>query len=359
MDSSRSPRSPDIRLFIDRLGGVLTDPQAWGLVGVGVAFLAAMFRNGFGLFPAPSIHQHIFLARDFPAAAPLPPDATYLYNSMVGAGLAHYLGIRSVSSWAIFSMLVFVVALVALVILTLVAGGRSAAGPMMVAFAGAGVSTVLFGWLGGYDVFTFLGLTIIALSSRWWLSLAGGLLVGMNAVEVGIFAIIALVVAGWADNRVARIPAAGAILGLGVGFALIKLWQHSAGVTGSRASFIAEYGVGRLIEESAGALPVVALTWLGASIVIFAWAGYAQVLTRWRLAVATVVAVAPAMIVIDQTRIGALTVWPLLAWLVIRIHRADRVASGRLSAVVLLLACIYPAVVVWRGQAELMTWWAQ
>lgn len=356
MDSSASGKG--IGRLLDRVVDWLVDSRFLGVGGVLLALLVAVFRNGFGMFPEASLQQQLFLARDFPQPTWLPAESTYLFNSMVGPAIAHYLSFTSQREWLLMSIVMLSVAVVVVAVMARHAVGAGAAGLLMALFAAAGVSTVLFGWVGSYDVYTFIGLTVLALSRSWWLTMLGAVLVGANAFEMGAVALVALCVLGWADGDARWRLAVAGLFGILVGHAVVLWWQHAYDVESiSRLDFANGIGLSTILRQSLGAMPTLAFTWLAASWFFVAWAVYHRVVPWWRALAALALAFVPALLALDQTRVGALTVWPLLAWIAVISIRDRPAGAKRAIAATLLCACVYPALVIWEGQAHLLTPW--
>ena len=356
MDSSASGRG--VGRLLDRVGDWLTDTRFLGLGGVLLTLLVAVFRSGFGMFPEASLQQQLFLARDFPQPTWLPTESTYLFNSMVGPPLAHYLGFTSQREWLLMSIVMLSLAVVVVVVMARHAAGAGAAGLLMAVFAAAGVSTVLFGWVGSYDVYTFIGLTIMALSRTWWLAGLAAVLVGANAFEMGVVVLLALCVLGWADGGTRWRLAVAGLVGILLGHVLVLWWQHAYAVESiSRLDFANGVGLATILGQSLAAMPTLAFTWLAASWLFVGWAAYQRIVTWWRAAAALLLVFLPALLALDQTRIGALAAWPLLAWIAVLAIRDRRAQAKRAIAATLLCACVYPALVIWEGHAHLLTPW--
>ncbi len=127
---------------------------------------------------------------------------------------------------------------------------------------------------------------------------------------MGIVAFVALVVIGWVDGRERLVHGAAALVGLLVGHGVVVVWR----------------GI--------NTLPGVAMTWLGAAALLVAWMWLHRVAPRWRIAIAVVISVLPGFFALDETRVGAVVVWPILAWLVATsFKRMPRPTSNAAAAV--------------------------
>lgn len=346
-----------MRETLDRVSDILTGTRWFGALALIVPILVMLFRSCVGTFPNASIVQHVVIGRDFPGQAGIPANATYLYNSMTSAITAHFLGINTVRSWLIMSALLLIVAIVVIALMAAHAVDRSAIGLVLAVFAAAGVSTIMLGWVGSYDVYTLMAFTVIALSRKWWLTLIGGFIAGTNWFEMSIVAVIALTVLGWADGKDRAIRAGVALGGIVLGRLAVAWWQASSGASGSRADYVSHLNLVEGFWSSVRAMPTLAFTWMAAATLLVAWMFLRRIVPRWRLVCALAVALAPAMIAEDQTRVGALAVWPLLAWLTIEAYRHEPVGTKRAVSMTLLVACIFPAVVFWEGNVYMLNWW--
>ncbi len=168
--------SQAVRRIVEHLGGWLTNFAGIGaLVAIFVPLLVMIVRNGTGNFPVGSVKQFVALADALPGAVQLPPDAAYLYNTMNGPFIAQTFGISSVDGWYSLHAAMAVVCVVVIGLMATRAAGLASVGVMYAAFAAAGVSTAMIGWIGSYGRVRDHGpydhgvVETLPASAVWWL----------------------------------------------------------------------------------------------------------------------------------------------------------------------------------------------
>ena len=349
-----------VRRVIEHVGNLLTDFRgAAALIAVGLPLLVMLVRTGIGFFPIGSINNFVQLTTAIPGAGHLPGGAQYLYNSMTGPFLAHFVGVDNSVDWIRFHIVMIIIGIVIMGLMAAHAAGRRFVGVLYATFAAASVSTVLLGWVGSYDIYTLIGLTVMALSRWGWIAIFGGIIVGTTNIEMGAAAFVALVVVGWADGRLQIWNAVGAAAGLIIGHGLLLWWQHSHGVSGSRLGYAEAYGIDKIWHLSTHSLPALAMTWMGAATLLVGWTWLHRVSNRWRIVVALVIAILPGMLALDETRVSAVVVWPVVAWLVARSFKKMPGPTSAAAAATLIVALVVPPVFMWEGAVHVVTWFPQ
>lgn len=319
-------------------------------ITTGVAVL--VWRAGVGEFPS----AWYYATRVVPALPGLPatpPEAQYVLGSPIGAFLARLVGADARGSFLALHLLVLAVFAALIGWLVVRRWGEQAGAAVGVAFVGSSTSVVCLQWLGSYDVFT-VGLTsllVVGRSRR--IAAVLGVALAFAAFEQAALVVVMLAVL-WAarmydDGR--SLVTAG--LGLGAGRVLLGWWLAANDVHHGRSYFVETYGLGHFLEQFRRGLPLFLLTGLGVTVVlvVVAVCSETDLVRRIVPVVVLLSAVLPIAFVEDQTRVFAVTSWPVVMVLVVRwARRVDRGHLSRWIGAVLVLAFLVPGVTVWQGR---------
>ncbi len=175
-------------------------------------------------------------ARTFPH-----PGTTFRSNAVLGPTLAWVTGMNSHTKWLLLQggLTAGWFALTALLLRRRVGTGR-AWRVAMVWFTFLAVPASLLHHLGGYDIFTAIGATLVALGGTPVLTLLGGAVMGATNVEQGMAAVICGALVYWAipkdsggsrtlRNAISRFAAS--LVGLALSRIAVIIWFHQLGAT--------------------------------------------------------------------------------------------------------------------------------
>lgn len=221
------------------------------------------------------------------------------------------------------------------------------------------VAAIQFAWLGKPDPGTMLAAVLVTVGPRW-ASVAGGMMLGFNHFEQGVFIVLAAaVVRRYLVNVPGRNTAAAMVGGLLVGRVLLHLYHGVAGVeTTSRIDYVLDRGPGVFIE---GWLPhtpalifgVFGVLWVP---ILLMSRGLEQ---RQRVALWAVFAAVtlPVLITFDVTRVHSLVTFPIAVAAVVHFAQAEhRETVRRWVPWFLVAATFVPVVNVWGGKVFVFGW---
>jgi hypothetical protein len=314
-----------------------------------------MIRNGFGTYPLAGWYAKDF-AEALPGVPPTPPLFQFLLSSPPAAVMARVTGVRTSTGLAVASLCIVVATLATTWWVIRKRNGSLAAAATVVLFVGLPISTVLQGWLGSYDAFTFAFATMLVLSKRagWALLLGCGLAV--SAAEQGAVILIALAILAMARVGGNLALYGWAALGLVVGRIGLGIWLATNEVEHGRRYWLESFGVQYFVDLAKQSPLMLLASLFGAGLVM---AAAAITTDRGRPVVASVVAVmvaVPATVLTeDQTRVFALLTWPPLLVMVLAAVATSPDVIRRWGRVTLLFALVIPGFFVWKGTAHVAT----
>lgn len=334
--------------LLDRPAQLLFGLRLWAL---GVLLLAlAVLKNG--IWYTPNLHAYVEIGRYFPERPP-PGPGDYLLSSPLGAAIASVLHLDSSLAFVILHLAVVLASAVGLVFLISRRFGDVGARLVLVALFCSPLSNLLLTWLGQADAFTFGSATaLVVLRSPPALFVAAAVL-GLNHFEQGVFIVLATCLLRLNADRRQAVAAVGAIAaGLLVGKAVLETYHHLYDITMvSRWDVAGMVGIESLLESFSKNLPV----WLFSvfnSLWLFLVVVHLRHLRTLVLPLGLLVAfVAPAALSLDQTRVYALTTWPVVLWVVLWAARnEDEGLLRSLTLMTLILGVLLPRVIVWEGR---------
>lgn len=281
----------------------------------------------------------------------------FLLWSPIGAALARCLGISSVGLYIALYVGVPVAAFATILVVVARRHGPHAMRAVLVLIAVAPVTTVLLAWQGSYDVFTVALLGLAVLNRSPHIAALVGLLLSFAAFEQGAIALailVAFALAGvWGEVR----PLLWTMAGLGVGALVLWIWLRVNGVRHSRSSWLAEVGIGQLVEQASHQWPLLLVSLVGATLPIVLVTGAADDRRRrCVLAFGLLAPLAPMLVTMDQTRVYSVLAWPVLLVLTIRVAVRTPDVLPRLVGAAVLLGIVVPGFFVWGGDVHLADW---
>jgi hypothetical protein len=218
---------------------------------------------------------------------------------------------------------------------------------------GGSLAPVLLMWVGGYDALLVIGLTIGALARSAPVSTLGWFVASVTHASVAMPAALVWLVfraaSGSTQGPRLRYSALSAIVGLGVGFAVIRAATDAWGGSTDRLALFQAIPYELIWQAFIGALPAILFSGLGIGWLLVLLPSCRRLrATRVFVACAACVVLAAPLVAVDETRITALILVPvILAWLDAWATQAD--SAPRLPRWVVAAAVIVPIPVVWMG----------
>ena len=253
-----------------------------------------------------------------PGAQEFPTAVGYFSGSYGQVVIAAALGISTTTQWVILHVILIAIALTTAFWLV---GRRDAPSRsfLILALAAATATSSLFVSIGKYDVITYLGAVILALSRSLPAATLGALIMASGNPAQSIVASLALLILTLAHEfRDLRRRAVAALVATTLTWLVVQLWFNVSGMSVSRVTLLPEY----LAESLARvfAYPGAAIwSWLGAGWLLALTAVFAcKVSSRiWLLLAVVAIPGAVTVITADGARVFGLVVLP--AYLVVMI----------------------------------------
>lgn len=322
-----------------------------------VVTVFVLVRNGVGLdgLSRPFVDELVPALPHFPPWVPL---YQFLFSSSVGAINARLLGIGSLGPYVALHIAVLLGGLGGLAAIINRNFGALAAKTTLALFAASQVPTMLLQRLGGYDAYAIVFGGLAATGALGpWAFLVG---VGWSAAgfEQAVIACTGLLAILKLTGRPLR-PIVITFAGVATGRAAMEVWLRSEGVNGSRADWIAHYGVQTFLDMFVEGLPWLVITGAGA-VPIFAYLHLrgAAPATRTSVGCAWLVALLIPFLTValvdDEGRVLAAIQWPMvvcLALVAASALPAQRLVS--MSVRTLLISLIVPPLLVSHGKLYL------
>lgn len=303
------------------------------------------------------------------------PGTTFRSNAVLGPALAWVTGMNSHTKWLVLQggLTAGWFALTAALLRRRVGCGR-AWRVAMVWLTFLAVPASLLHHLGGYDIFTAIGVTLVALGGTPALLLLGGVILGATNVEQGVAAVVCGALVHWAipPTSGARISLRDvvsrfgvALIGLALARIAVLIWFHAVGATvqGRFGEF------GRLLPasiENAVSLGGTGIySWLGAGwimVVVVLWQlhdhelGQHEQPQRW-IAAGFGLVILPALATVttlDGSRVfgavGGVALLVALVWFSEMSDRPERKWILECSAALMIFGILIPTIVTtYRG----------
>ena len=176
-----------------------------------------------------------------PGVQEFPRAVGYFSGSYGQVVIAAALGVTTTTQWVLLHVLLIITALT--VSFWLIGRtGSTTRSFLILALAAATATSSLFVSIGKYDVITYLGAVILALSRTLPAATLGALLMASGNPEQSIIASFALLVLSFASEfRDIRKRAVAAILATTLTWLSVQLWFNVSGMTVSRIDLLPEY----------------------------------------------------------------------------------------------------------------------
>jgi hypothetical protein len=328
------------------------DSPFWHLVAA--VLLLDLVKNGLGT--TAEIADWAKMAKTFPGRASLEQGSNFIQSSPIGPAIAHYLGVGTSGTYAVFSFVMTVVAVMTVVMALKRIGGRTAASVGLVALFASPLSNTFLTWLGKEDPFILASTAVAVLLDEPMLSLLAGFGLAAANPEAGAVIVAICVVLGLCDSRSYVAKAVMIIVGFGMGCGVVVAYDaHIHVAFGGRVTFVRHTGGRELLHQFLAELPTWVFTLFGAywlSIGSF-WQGVVTRRMRAVLFGSALLCAAVTAASTDQTRIFALVSLPLLLWFVARACELVPPATlRRVTTITFIAAVLLPRMVVQAGTVQ-------
>lgn len=304
-----------------------------GWLGVAAAVGWVLLRTPAGLIPY--VDAYVEFAKAWPASV-LSVEQEYIRSSAVGQLVYGLIPWHSLAAFVTLHAVALGLALVALAwwLSRISTEGLRISRILVLGPIGA----VLVAWVGSYDAFTVLlvVLLMIALTAdRRIIAAVVGIVLGFQHFEQSVVILVSLALYAWLVRRDRlewdpTLP--GILLALGgvvVGKVALAafLAQQGFSSAGGRLWWVQGDRLSVYLDQLQATWPV--LLWslfAGSWLVLIAWASRARP-GRWTLLLCFVPALLASAIAEDHTRLFALTAWPLLMLLMLRLAAGESQAG--------------------------------
>lgn len=285
------------------VGNFWLDRKYWQQILLVLAWLVA--KNAF------DIELRNIQEAYLPGAQAFPEAAGYFSGSFGQVVLASGLGITTTTQWVLVHAILMGIALGgAFLVVSKADPARRAF--LILVLASATATSSLFLSVGKYDVITFLGAVIFALSRSLPGSLLGALIMVSGNPEQTVVAAAALLLLSFASEfRDIRLRASLALVGSLAIWALVQLWFSASGMPAGRVQLLPEFlseSIARVV-----AFPGTALwSWLNAGwlVVLAIILTAAKPSRKWIVTALIVIPGLATVITADGGRVFGLIVLP-------------------------------------------------
>lgn len=337
-----------------RIENLLQNTQPWYFAGAGL-FITVLKT---GIWYIPNIGTSVAIAID-PFRNPLTdPDAHYIFWSWLDPFIAWLLGLNSESQLIQLNLIFSLASTILVSFMAIRQLPRREANISILFFNLLPISGSIYFWIG-LDSLTFFLMTVALLArQKPWLALLMGFLLGTQHFEQGFFSALALSVAIFASQHAGH-PSpynrryciswlAGIVLGK---IALIALFKTlSIGVESSRLHYV-ETHLGGLFMTLFIHFQVILWSLLGAGWLILAL--YINATRTWKPMALGLLTLLPILVLAgDQTRVLAITTYPLLAVFWLLNQRFLSQINHQMVYVLALLWLISPWYFIWGGHPK-------
>lgn len=232
---------------------------------------------------------------------------------------------------------------------------------IFVVFITSPIFLILLSWVGSYDLITVACVVIVMYSNRWELAFLAGIIVAWSNFEQFVMCLLLLALA-FDFNLVFRkrnylVSLAAAI----VSYSTIRMFLISRGVEMTRFSGLVEWlGDPSYFSKTFSVLPLTLFSIFSSALILaYFWTKYCQpsFLAKARLILAAGVVLGLSLISLDQTRIGAIHIFPLCLVLSEKISLIAPAESIRKVQVLLVVTTlVFPAFFIWSSSIHYAGW---
>lgn len=343
-----------LRTSKPRLSQVWSNP-----LGLSVLLLVSVSLK-YGISLHPNWFRFVDAANQWPDASNslLAVGDRALLSNVATSWLAGALGATTEHSFIVFSAALTALALILPILLAPADVARSFSQLYVLVVAGGSLAHVLLMWVGGYDALLVCALVVGALSRNNWIAASGWFVASFSHTSVALPALVLWAAFKLLDKprEVNKIPIQSIILSsvaLALGGLAIKLTTNAWGGSTDRLTLFKAIPFQAVLESYGQAWILILLSGLGFTWALLFWKSL-RVLRSTKvfflLALGTVIVV--PLIAVDQTRISALILFPLiLTWITSVSSQVEMAKFNKIWRWMVVPALLIPIPVVWMGSA--------
>lgn len=328
----------------------LAGAPIWQLCALAMVASIVLFKLG----ATPNLDDVQAIARDPFSPDGVDPSGEFIYGSPLVPLIAHHLGFVDAGSIVALHLALVAGGLIGVAYLIATWVNDLASRLYVAAWFASPLAHVQVTWLGQPDPVTMASAAVVTVGPAWACGV-GGLLLGFNHFEQGVFILTAA--AAVRSLRGSLAPVAWAMIGLVTGRALLQAYFSAAGLNASRVGYVTDRGVMHFLDMWSGVWP-----WIVFSVYATLWV---PLIVMWRrssrtdrivLAAAQVVLTVPVLVAADMTRVYALITWPIVVYAAC--WWADRPVDAMRWLPTFLFAAVFVPRVVFLDYLVRFTNWA-
>lgn len=315
----------------------------------GAAMIIATIWFGYTFTPNEVVWRYI--ASD-PFTQLVHGPGEYLYGSPIGPLVAHALGV-GVDPYAFRAVqtLVLIASIVGTAYLVRTWAGDVAGRLFVVAWFCSPLANVHVTWIGQPDPITMAAATFVTVGPTW-ACIAGGMLLGFNHFEQGVFIVAAALILRQFVRRDGFRFGLCAGAGLAAGRALLAVYHNASNitVTTGRIDYFADLGFGDYFRAWGPNLPALIFSVHGVLwVAVVAMLRNIQPRPRNAVIVVQVGLLAPVLLTLDVTRVYALITWPIVMVCVMWAASQPETQIRRWAVLLAGTSLVVPRVIVAGG----------
>jgi hypothetical protein len=314
--------------------------------------MALVIRTGVWFFP--NYSNSLSIIEDPFKSPDLNPEQQYIFGSWLIHAIAHWVGVNSAVGFFVLNF-VFVVLFFLIAWSAIKGKFTDAIRPLVFGFFCVFPASSIIIWWVGMDALTLVLLEIIVLAimKRWRVvSVVAPSLLALQHFEFGFIALTLLLIGlllQRAKELSSRLSLSIAVLCVSKGLFEAVLTSNDI-VYVSRFSWMLENLGSSLLMFFWGFLPIL-WSLFGLFAVFVKWSG--ATFQRFRhVIVPLVLCLIPVMLSFDQTRTGAVLIFPILFYFLLSEVTFLETKLQKISPGVLLLISLVPTLIVWSGSVQ-------
>jgi len=279
-----------------------------------------------------------------------------LLSNVATSWLAGVLGATTEHSFIVFSAALTALAFILPILLAPEGLARTFSQLYVLVAVGGSLAPVLLMWVGGYDALIVCAFAVGVLSRNLWISACGWFVASFSHTSVAIFALLLWAVFTLVDKprNFVRLPTRSVLLSssaVALGGLGIKLTTDFWGGSTDRLTLFRAIPFEAVLQSYAQAWVPILFSGLGITWVLIFWKCIRELRSTkifFLLALGSIIMV--PLIAVDQTRITALILFPLLlSWIVSVSFQIEIAKFNKLWRWMVIPALLIPIPVVWMG----------
>ncbi len=328
---------------------------------LGLILLICLVKYGAGVYPSSDRMMALSSNLTNPHASPIlqPPDDFRLASpvSAIAAGVLHLSGARAYLG---FHFLLALAALCVPYAMVKVRKAPALRATVTLLLIGSAIPAVLLNWVGGYDAVTIGAAAVAVLAEMPAISALGWMVLAINNLPIALLSL--LVIGGYklvVEGRGAVVHLAAAVGGVTVGGLGITALLHHWGVVTTRLSVFTDvYSSSRFINGLLDFVPIILVTAFGVGWIFLSAPEIRSLRGTWILLGSGVAAsILVPLIAVDQSRVVASVLYPVLLVAAVRIHSLlDAATLHRVLDRCLPAALLFVMPLAWDGQLVYAGW---